>query len=148
MSGTETPAVTPDEVRAIEADCSRVLLRLFLALDERRYDDVAASFLENGMWHRRGQALSGPGEVRRAMAERPATARVRHVITNLVVTPRGPDVADFILYLSAYTHDGPVDAAPPVPATLWMLFVVTGTMASSDGAWRIQEMTMQREFSF
>jgi hypothetical protein len=148
MTSGGTAAIAPEQARAIEADCSRVLLRLFLALDERRYDDVAASFLESGVWHRKGSALRGPDEVREAMAARPATSRVRHVITNIVVTPRQPEGADFILYLSAYTHDGPPEAAPPVPAKLWMLFVVTGRMAASGGTWGVLEMTMQREFVF
>jgi hypothetical protein len=148
MNPPEPAKIAPDQVRAIEADCSRLLLRLFLALDEGRYDDVAASFLDSGVWNRKGSALRGPAEVRQAMAQRSPTTRVRHVITNVLVTPRRSDRADFILYLSAYTHDGPADASPPLPAALWMLFVVTGTMATNDSGWGIQEMTMAREFSF
>ena len=48
-----------EAARAIELDCTQVLTRFFNAFDQWRYDDMAAMFASDGVWHRAGKSLKG-----------------------------------------------------------------------------------------
>lgn len=138
-----------ENARAIERECTRVIHELFYALDERRYDALAYAFCPDGVWRRKGDALQGRQRILQAMNERSATVRVRHVITNVLVTVRTAEGADFVLYLTAYMHDdGTLDPRPVVISSPAMLLVVTGSLAYSPHGWKIREMNMRREFEF
>lgn len=133
----------------IEAECARLLYRMFFFLDERRYDELSDLFHPDGCWNRKGEALRGPEAIRREMNKRPPTLRVRHIVTNVMVNPIDAASADFVLYLTAYMHDTAREtpaAAPLIGPTL--LLVVTGCATDLTHGWRIKEMTMRREFEF
>lgn len=136
--------------RATEWDCTRLLIRFFNAFDAFRYDEMAAMFAPDGVWHRQGKALHGRAAILAALDERSATQTVRHVVTNIDVTASAADDAQFLLYLTAYADDRGVapDGEPPIIAAPFLLLTVPGSCVRIDGKWRIADMTMTRTFRF
>lgn len=136
--------------RATEWDCARLLIRFFNAFDAFRYDEMAAMFAPDGVWHRQGKALTGRDAIRAALRERSTTQTVRHVVTNIDVTVSGADRAEFLFYLTAYAHDAGAapDGKPPVIAAPFLLLTVPGSCVRIGGQWHIADMTMDRTFVF
>jgi hypothetical protein len=138
------------DARAIEWDCTRILIRFFNEFDAFRYDAMAAMFAPDGVWHRQGKALTGRDSILAALKERSATQTVRHVITNIDITVLGADRAQFQSYVTAYRHDSGVepDGQPPVIGTPYLLLTVPGSFVRIDDGWYIAQMTMNRTFLF
>lgn len=135
--------------RAIEWDCAQLLIRFFNAFDAFRYEEMAAMFAPDGVWHRQGKALQGRPAILGALNERLTTQTVRHVITNIDVTVLDADRARFLFYLTAYADDGVAPRGePPIIAAPFLLLTVPGSYIRIDGRWKIAEMTMNRTFLF
>ena len=137
-----------EAARAIEWDCTQVLTRFFNAFDQWRYDDMAAMFAPDGVWHRAGKPLKGAA-ILEALNARSRTQTVRHVVTNIEVNVADASRADFILYVTAYMHDSGTKATkPPTIQSPYLLLVVPGTMVKVGDDWKIASMSMNREFEF
>ena len=140
--------VSRDVARAIEWDCMRTLTCFFNYFDQWRYDDMVALFTPEAVWHRQGKALQGEA-IMAALNARSRTQTVRHVITNIQVDVKAPTSADFILYVTAYTHDSGVTVAtPPTIQMPSLLLVVPGALVKLGNDWKIVQMSMNREFVF
>jgi hypothetical protein len=87
--------------------CSQVLLGFFRSLDEDDAEGVVRAFAADGVWHRRGERFEGHAALRAAMAARPADRVVRHVVTNLVVTPGADGRLSGASYMMAYAATRP-----------------------------------------
>ncbi len=141
-------AVSRDVARSIEWDCARTLTRFFNYFDQWRYEDMIALFALDGVWHRQGKALQGEA-IMAALNARSRTQTVRHVITNIQVDVKDTTSTDFILYVTAYTHDSGVKAdTPPVIQMPSLLLVVLGELVKRGDDWKIARMSMNREFVF
>jgi SnoaL-like domain len=137
-----------EAARAIEWDCTQLLTRFFNAFDQWRYDDMAAMFAPDGVWHRAGKSLKG-ATIMDALNARSRTQTVRHVVTNIEVSVRDASTADFILYVTAYMHDSGAKATkPPKITSPYLLLVVPGTLVRAGDDWKIASMSMNREFEF
>ena len=143
------PVLAREIARAIEWDCTQLLYRFYYWFDEFRYEDMAALFVPDGVWHRAGKALRGREQILAALHERSTTQRVRHVITNVLVDAIDSVTAKVVLYLTAYQHDtgARIEMPPKIPSPS-LLLVVTATLVRTDAGWRIAEQTMKREFEF
>jgi hypothetical protein len=130
----------------IEHACAKTVLQLFAAMDDNRYDDVAAAFTPDGVWHRAGKALRGRAAIIAAMNERPTDRLVRHIITNIVVDVSDGTHAEGRCYVTAYA--GPLGDAPPAINAPWLVLTATHRFAPHDGAWKIAESTILRDFVF
>lgn len=140
--------ITRDTARAIEWDGTRTLTRFFNYFDQWRYDDMAALFAPDGVWHRQGKALRGEA-ILAALNTRSRTQTVRHVITNIQVDIVDDTVADFVLYVTAYMHDtGTKPLSPPKIRAPYLLLVVPGALVKVGDDWKIAHMSMNREFEF
>ena len=145
MSGT----INRDIARAIEWDCAQNLTRFFNYFDQWRYDDMAAMFAPDGVWHRAGKSLQGEAVIIAELNKRSRTQTVRHVITNVQVDVTDESSAEFMLYVTAYIHDSGTKAAdPPKIQMPSLLLVVPGQMVKWDGQWKVASMSMNREFVF
>jgi hypothetical protein len=140
-----TPA-TERDAQAIEHACARTVLQLFGAMDDLHYDRVAAAFTPDGVWHRAGKALRGHDQIIAAMNERPVDRLVRHVITNTIVDVLDDAHAEGRCYVTAYA--GPASDGPPAINAPWLLLTATHRFALSDGAWKIAESRIVRDFVF
>jgi hypothetical protein len=124
------------------AQLAQALHRFFHHLDERRYQDLAAMFLPQGRWLRQGQWLEGRAAILDAMAARSASTRVRHIISNIVVTRRSATEAEVEAYLTAYRQ---VEGQRPA---LFSINLVGNVFRQEAGAWMLAEQQLVRDFEF
>jgi len=74
--------VDPSERRAIEWDCTQLLIRFYGLLDEKRYEEMAGLFADDGVWVRLGKELVGGPAIVAAMAERDDWLTA-HLVSNI-----------------------------------------------------------------
>jgi hypothetical protein len=149
LATTPVAQLSADEVRAIEWDCTQVLIRFFNYFDQWRYREMADVFVPDGVWHRQGKALRGRTEILAALDARSTTRRVRHVVTNVQIDVLAADAATSLLYLTAYMHDtGAKLAGPPRIRAPYLFLVVPGRLVRAGVGWKISSMEMNREFEF
>lgn len=123
--------------------------RFFYCLDEFRYRELVDSMVPEGTWHRQGKVLRGRDAVLAALEERPPTMRIRHVITNFLVTAATDDVAEAVAYMTAYRHDDGRDL--PMPRTIagpFRVLLVKTRFHRQQGRWLIAEQAATSEFEF
>jgi ketosteroid isomerase-like protein len=126
----------------VERAAERAIVRLWTALDGADYEGVATSFTDDGVWHRQGKQLAGPAGVRAAMAERPKSARTRHLITNALVDAVDENNAEMQFYLTVYQHTAePADAPPPAPMNVQLTVALSkASLRKGPSGWQIREL--------
>lgn len=132
--------VTNDHAERFEVE--RLIYRFFLSLDERRYGDVAVLMAPDGVWHRQGRELRGPGDVMEALKLRPGGATTRHLITNVIVDITDVGQAEATFYLAVFFYGADVPPKLPVPIELprhVSIFSARFTRANAD--WRVSHMS-------
>lgn len=140
--------MTTDAAQCLPA-CTQLTHQLFYCLDEADYGRLVALFEEDGVWHRQGEALKGHEQILKAMAKRPPTQRIRHVITNAFIESQAQGVVHLVAYMTAYRFDdgsrrsGPVEISRPL-----RISVVRAAMRQTRGEWKIAEMSLTPEFEF
>jgi ketosteroid isomerase-like protein len=135
--------------RAIEWDCSQVLLRFYDCFDNFDYAGMAALFTQDGVWHRAGKALAGREAIVAELEKRSRTQSMRHVVTNLLVTVRTAQEASASCYITAYRHDGgKPPSTVPVIASPYLMLVATARFTDTPQGWLMAEQVMRREFEF
>lgn len=134
------PSSLPAQVVTELTNC---LHAFFGHLDERRYDAVVAAFLPAGRWLRQGRWLDGQAAIRAALEGRPATLRVRHVLTNVVVQPGAGDDVKVDAYMTAFRQlEG--EAA----ASLYRMNMVSNIFRRHEGGWRLVEQQLVPDLAF
>ena len=128
------------------AELTQQLHQFFHHLDEYRYDDMVAMFIEDGVWLRQGQRLHGRAAIRQVLAARPAGQRIRHVMTNAFIAERQADRVRLEAYMTAYRHEHPPAGGVPVIAGPFRLNLVTTWFVPVAGQWLIAEQHMLPEF--
>ncbi len=118
------------------------LLSLIAHLDNRRYDALAGMFTPDGRWLRQGRWFEGREAILGALAARPAGMRVRHVMSNILVTHYAQDEAKVDAYMTAYRQ---LEGQPP---ELFSINLVGTVFRRVDGQWLVAEQQMVREFEF
>lgn len=137
-------AMLPDPIAAqTVADLTQLLHAFFARLDERRYDELLALFLPEGRWLRQGRWLQGRAEIRAGLEARPATMRVRHVISNVLVLPGEGDDLRVQAYMTAYRQQ-----AGEAAASLFRMNMVTNIVRPQGGGWRFVEQQLVPDLSF
>ena len=124
------------------AELTQRLHAFFNYLDNRRYDDLLGLFLPQGRWLRQGRWLEGHAAIRAALDTRPASMRVRHMISNIVVAQDASGEARVEAYMTAYRQFG--DEAP----ALFRFNLVTNVFRQDRGAWMLAEQQLLPEFDF
>lgn len=140
--------MTADAMAALHG-CTQLAHQLFYYLDEARYADLVALFGATGKWHRQGEILVGPEQIMQALLKRPATQRVRHIVSNSLIESQADDLVRHVCYMTAYRFDDGATHAGPVPISRpFRLSVVRSTMRRTGTGWNIDEMVMTPEFEF
>ena len=134
----ESPAPPHEEI----VQLTQRLHLFFQHLDERRYEELAAMFLPEGRWLRQGRWLDGRPAILEAMAARPAGVRVRHLLSNTVVSCRGTGERDVQAYLTAYRQ------LPGQRPALFSINLVGNVFRRHGDAWLLAEQQLVREFEF
>jgi hypothetical protein len=126
-------------------DIVRLTQRLhafFSHLDERHYEALAAMFLPDGRWLRQGRWFQGRAAIVQALQARPATMRVRHVISNVHVAADGAGVAKVDAYMTAYRQ---LEGQAP---SLFTVSTVANTFRREQGEWMLAEQQLVRDLEF
>ncbi len=127
------------------ADIVQLTQRLhafFSHLDERRYEALVGMFLPDGRWLRQGLWFEGREAIVQALRARPATLRVRHIISNVHVAAAGPDTAQVDAYMTAYRQ---LEGQAP---SLFTVSRVANTFRRAQGEWMLAEQQLVRDFEF
>lgn len=98
-------------------------------------------FLEDGEWDRMGTPLRGRAAIRAALAERSATRKTCHLVSNLVVSSPAADLAHAEFFVSVYES---VDGAP-----LRMMSILAGEdrLVHTSAGWKIKHRTAYRHLT-
>jgi hypothetical protein len=130
-------------------ECTQLTHRLFYFLDESKYDQLVSLFEKSGIWHRQGEVLTGHEQILSAMEKRPATQRIRHIITNCFIESHSHSLVNLVAYMTAYRFDdGAVRTGPAEISRPFRISVVRALMRQTEGAWKIAEMSLTPEFEF
>ena len=116
MSASTIASTPVDD--AVHYQIERIIYSFFRYLDDQRYDDLAALFASDGIWHRAGKALRGPDGVKEAMLHRPVGFTTRHLITNVIVNATDANAVTASYYMTVFVHEGTERAKEPVPLQL------------------------------
>ena len=107
------------ERRAIEWDCTQLLIRFYGLLDEMRYEELAGLFTDDGVWVRLGKELVGGAAILNAMSERNDWLTA-HVVSNIRIDIIDADTVETTQYVTLYRHEcrdeaeGPAPVVPPL----------------------------------
>lgn len=129
--------------------CTQLIHQLFYFLDQSDYEPLVALFEPNGILHRQGEVLCGSSQIMQAMKKRPATQRIRHVISNGFIQSRPEELVHFVAYMVAYRFDdgsvrtGPVEISRPL-----RMSVIRASLRLTQDVWKIAEMSFTPEFEF
>lgn len=129
--------------------CRQAIHRFYAALDSGDFATVAAAVAPDGVWHRQGKALRGPGDVAQAMADRPAGRVTAHLVQNLVVELQDADTATARYNTLVFRHDGEAGAPPPAPLGVPLSIAAASDRLRRDpatGAWLVVERRSARVF--
>lgn len=126
---------------AAEWECTQLVYRFYRHLDEGRYDDLAALFVENGVWNRLGRDLVGPAAIRDVMKERKAWLTV-HIVTNVQIVLTGDHHAETFQYVTLYRHEGWEDTKGPAPVVPPLAILRhRDQLVCDSGVWKFQRKT-------
>ncbi len=105
--------VQGERLLLIERDIERAIAAFYHALDSSDFEHLSNAMAPDGVWHRQGKELRGPGMVREAMKVREPGARTRHLVTNLLIDQATETTAAVRFYMIAFRTDG--DPGRPKP---------------------------------
>lgn len=132
------------------SELQQITHRFYYYLDERRYEDLVDLFRPEALWHRQGKILNGRAQMLAALAERPASQVIRHIITNSFLEHAAENDATLIAYLTAYRYD---DGSPQGkrPLTIdgpYRVLLIKKQFVRDNGRWSIAESAGVPEFEF
>jgi hypothetical protein len=108
-------------------------------LDERRYEELADIFATDGVWHRQGRELEGRRMIIETMAERSESLAIRHVLTNVDVSPREDGTIEVFGYVLVFRSSGDAREAGPLamPSAPSTLQSIRDTYKLVGDSWKI-----------
>ena len=129
--------------------CLQVIHQLFYFLDEADYTSLVKLFTSAGCWERQGELLTGRPAILRGLSLRPATQRIRHLITNGFLMKEDQTAAELVAYTTSYRFDNGVRQDGPVAISRpFRLSIVKATLECGDGAWQVSDLRLTPEFEF
>jgi hypothetical protein len=135
-----------DLVRNIEWDCSRLLVRFYNLLDQKRYQEMAALFTSNGVWVRLGKELVGPKGILEAMNERDDWLTT-HLVSNIEINVIDATHAETIQYVVQYRAENYDSASGPAPIPPPMgVLCHRDQLVCDAGTWKFHRKTSRAVF--
>lgn len=129
--------------------CVTTIQRFAVLVDAGRYEEAADLFASDGVMQRPQECIEGRQALLTSFLARPSHRMTRHIITNVVLEPIGPDRIRAFSYASVYRHLGaprvplalPVTARPPETIAEY-----SDELSRQDGKWRIWRRTVRPVF--
>jgi hypothetical protein len=125
--------------------CQSLLLRFVQSLDAGNADEAVTLLTPDVMWHRQGEVLVGRPAVREVINRRAPDRMIRHHLSNIVVTLRGPLNAASVAYYAVYLHEG--RALPRVINGPAHVGDYHAEYIKADGNWGISSLRANRVFT-
>jgi hypothetical protein len=118
------------------------VLRFFRYLDDREYDRIPNLFSSDGVWHRRGVATIGPGQIQQSFVEIPPVMPTVHLVTNLQIDQVSPHEAHAVFYVLVLRSSFGVNlGSTPRPMEMPLMLTLHKTaLTTAVGEWRITMM--------
>jgi hypothetical protein len=133
--------VDRNEARAIEWDCTQLLVKFYNLLDEKRYEDLTGLFAEDGVWVRLGEELKGPAGILEAMREREDWLTA-HLVSNIQITILDPNTVETCQYVTLYRIEGHEPAKGPASVVLPMgILRHRDTLVRDGEVWKFKRKT-------
>ena len=130
-----------NEARAIEWDCTQLLIKFYNLLDEKRYEDLTGLFAEDGVWVRLGEELKGPAGILEAMREREDWLTA-HLVSNIQITILDPNKVETCQYVTLYRIEGHEPSKGPASVVLPMgILRHRDTLVRDGEVWKFQRKT-------
>ncbi|MCC2597216.1 nuclear transport factor 2 family protein [Pusillimonas sp. MFBS29] len=89
------------------SQCAQAIARFYLNLDQGDTDELLACVAPDTVWLRQGKTLTGPDQIRAALAERNPDRITSHQCSNLHVTMEDATTASAVYYLTVYDNQHP-----------------------------------------
>jgi hypothetical protein len=125
----------------IPTSSAEAILSFFRYLDDQNYDKIPSLFADDGVWHRRDQAIKGPGKVRQSLVDLPIVMPTVHLVTNLQIDPVSATEAHAIFYVMALRPSDILSAGPPWPMEAPLLVTLyKAHLIFRAGAWRFKTL--------
>jgi hypothetical protein len=116
----------------------QLLLKFFLLLDEKRYEEVAVLFDVDGIWERPSSTCSGQDEILAALRARPAQRSTHHVVSNFLIQDDDGRTVKASCLLTTYAADvSPPGSAPALVDSLAGLYRAHATLSTDGGEPRL-----------
>jgi hypothetical protein len=131
-----------ETARAIEWDCTQLVIRFYGALDGKRYQDLVGLFTEDGVWVRLGKELVGPKNMLAEMNERDDWLTA-HIVSNIEINIVDADRVETSQYVTLYRHEGWDPAVKgPAPVILPMgILHHRDQIVRDGGVWKFKRKT-------
>jgi hypothetical protein len=140
--------LSPSPASTLSAS-AQLIHQLFYCLDEADYPQLVELFMPQGTWKRQGELLTGHAQILLALAKRPTTQRIRHVISNTFLSAAQPATATLTAYMTAYRFDNGTHTTGAVTISRpFRLSVVHAKLEAADGNWHVAELDLVPEFEF
>jgi SnoaL-like domain len=126
---------------ASEFELTSLINRFYRYLDDRNDDGLTDLFLEDGVWLRQENALTGHAQILALLKSRSPTLLVRHFVTNVMVNMSDRSTAEVSAYLIVIRHDNASDSPKPAPLeTVPTVHTLYSEFCLSQIGWRIKYM--------
>ena len=138
--------MSPVELLAHEADCTRLCIDFANAIDARDYSKFLDLFTDDGTLDRGGEVFRGRGEIQRFLEARPARSVTRHLCSNIRIAFRSDHEAAGVCYALFFQAtavaeiESPLAAAPPAVVEYHDAYLRTSA------GWRIRERKIKVVF--
>ena len=133
--------MTDEELRAIEADCERLIRRYVNLNDAQDWEAVANLYTEDARFARPskpGEFIEGRGAILESFLARPGRAQ-RHVIANTVVEVESATEARAFSVIVLYMGDAADDGLPVMDAKSPLVGTFTDRLVRTPEGWRFKE---------
>jgi hypothetical protein len=131
----------------VEAACRRLVILFAHHLDHRRFREVAELFTDDGVWHRRGESMRGPGQILAFLEQRAPTVLERHVMTTVLVEQSTDTTCTASSYAMIFRADRTGDEIPAITGPAAIGDFHDRFRLTADG-WRFTYRTSEPVFTF
>ena len=129
------------ERRAIEWDCTQLLIRFYGLLDEKRYGELADLFADDGVWVRLGRELIGGPAILTAMSDRDDWLTA-HLVSDIRIHIMDADNVETTQYVTLYRHEGRGEDEGPAPVVSPLgILRHRDRLGRVDGTWKFKRKT-------
>lgn len=131
--------MTPEERRAAEWDCQKVIIDFFRHLDERRHDALSRLFHPQGLWLRQGKELRSRKQVVEVLDARPTSLLIHHLVTNIQIEV-SEGTATLNCYLLVVRDEEGAMKPKPLPLRAQGIYCCTGELERTQEGWQIKHL--------